>query len=401
MATDILNFDEEVKHSEDALMARTQELQNLLQRGSVSQSALKKAKENVSNARVQLEKCIDTLDKQLVRSSINELWDLESQKDITPQGTLELSGSLTQRVKELYELIIHTNTQYQKIPIANLNHGYMCGLVEDLVTVLRTMSCLQISNKHIISIPDLINGFRHYVEREPETGQYRFLFFSDFIARNIGESDKFFSNMLCIRGSYRRIGRCYAQTDRREIHMYAIRGLKGIEPDPRVTERIMYCDHQYAVCFLNPDDAKAISLYKDQNEKVAIYCDAGAINANTDIIHINGHFFASQELKRNHCTMIPCLSGSVSQQKRMSGLIIDIRMLLDLFASIGGKVLRDELGSLQIYGDIPWHCVVALLEDDEMSRFWEGVPVEEESESDGYDSCDEYYRQYNHYDDDH
>ena len=176
---------------------------------------------------------------------------------------------------------------------------------------------------------------------------------------------------------------------------------KGSEPDPRVTERIIYCDYQYAVCFLNPDDAKAISLYKDQNEKVAIYCDVGAINANTDIIHINGHFFASQELKRNHCTMIPCLSGSVSQQKRMSGLIIDIRMLLDLFASIGGKVLRDELGSLQIYGDIPWHCVVALLEDDEMSRFWEGVPVEEESESDGYDSCDEYYRQYNHYDDDH
>jgi hypothetical protein len=183
--------------------------------------------------------------------------------------------------------------------------------------------------------------------------------------------------------------------------MYAIRGLKGIEPDPRVTEKIRYCDNQYAVCFLNPDDAKAISLYKDQNEKVAIYCDAGAINANTDIVHVNCYFFASQELKQNHGTMIPCLSGSLSQQKRMSGLVIDIRMLLDLFASIGGKVLRDELGTLQIYGDIPWHCVVALLEDDEMSRFWEGVPVEEGSESDGYDSCDEYYRQYNHYDDDH
>jgi hypothetical protein len=312
------------------------------------------------------------------------------------------------------------NSRYVKLPRDWMNLGYMCGLLEDLVVVMRTLSQLNISKTHLVDIPRLITNFVEYMHKEESDSNHRFLFLSDLVLNSHRIIDQIIVNSILSQGNSKRIGiytplddsvlkislpgshNCYANLQMNIRYIYAIQGIYGMSYDPRVTNPITTRNSsysKYAIHFTKKEIAYNIyhnvptTSHRLRSNGLPIYpgtiCRFDRhIHAISDIekisepdsysvnsFSVNSYFVISQKLKNIRDRMSHGISDEISRPKYEAGLIIDIESLVQDYESskINTQIIINEIGTLLISSDIPRKYIIGLIiTDEDLNKFWAG-----------------------------
>lgn len=376
-------------------------------------------------------------EKLISNRVLDEILKLES-KSKSESGSHEYQQDQqdkNEKTRQLYILLTklgRTNSRYLKLPIQWMNLGTNAGLLEDLVVVMRTPTQIGIGASHMVSIEQLMIGFRKFMKIELETKGYiqsRFLFLSYLFititnklsqiqALDIDidvEIGKKLQLAVELQGVSKRIG-IFRDREDNVLYFYAIQGLFGnILYDPRVVQEINHLTFtnvtetknmstkisrisfpKYAIHFTKKEIALKI-WNKEQTEshrsrtngkiiEPGFICRFDrAIHAITSINVQNDtdtesriereekKFVIEKSLKDIRSRMNHGIDDQITRQKYEAGLIIDIEKLANYYKSQDKKdiIFINELNTLLVMDDIPHECLLSCIHTTEqLNQFW-------------------------------
>lgn len=379
------NFRENVTRMDQEIEALEQKSKDVDRK---NREAIKSVRTELFTAKTNRNSYIASNDINIANLILDELYRYEQLKN----DAGFVPDSHCETIRQLYLILSNhgrINARYVKLPRGWMNLGYYCGLLEDMVVVTRTLSQVNISKHQLVSLKELIDGFRAYVEEEKRTmSGHRFTFLTDILSRPGVDIQTVFRKAIHFQGASKRIG---ISTENEIDYYYAIQGIYGLEYDSRVTRPITVNDYlnginvpRYAIHFTKREIARSIfdasptsSHRKRANGKEliqgAICRFDRAIHAITNIEQTPNGFVISSKLKDIRDRMTHGISDTMSRQKYEAGLIFDISVLVNYYESMGVKdlVLLNELETLLVLDDIPHNCLVQLIEtEEELNKFW-------------------------------
>ena len=299
-------------------------------------------------------------------SLIEYLFSLEDRKikDVLPE-TFHAS------VKQSYLILADIDRfcgRYLKLPKSWIELGFIAGVLEDLVVVMRTASQLNISTEHLIPLETIINSLRDDQERFPCLTRL-FRLPRDQLGLAMDKA-------LASQGKAKRIS-VY------DGHYYAIQGLLGgVKFDSRVVKTLTENNCPLSgVHFTKSEIASNIWTQKEttshrtrSNGKSIL---TGAIckfdrpvHALTNIEHKDGYYRIVTTDKDIADRMAHGIKDTEKRAKYESALVIDIKKVI---RTLGPDMVQmNELGTLLVHDDIPHDCLLGLISTDkELAHFWQ------------------------------
>jgi hypothetical protein len=304
---------------------------------------------------------------------ITYLFSLESMKN--EEGLLPESHYAD--VKWVYSSLAdlsRINCRYVKLPKMWVRLGFLAGVLEDLVVVMRTSSQLGISNNHLITLAELTSGLRGCTHTDD--GELRFPFLNKLLEQG-AQVPILLQRAIASQGKARRIA-IYQDT-----HYYAIQGLLGgVKYDPRViTTLTTETAPPFAVHFTTSEIASAIwhsqtttvtkrTSTRSAEIQIGWICKFDrAIHALTNISYDGKYYHIVTSDKDIKDRMTHGIKDTNVRPKYESGLVIDLKVLTAGLPH--GMVQMNELGTLLVGCDIPHEYLLALIStDDELTHFW-------------------------------
>ncbi|QKF94473.1 hypothetical protein QKU48_gp1015 [Fadolivirus algeromassiliense] len=331
----------------------------------------------VTVARTELNKYILDTQNDISNRIINFLFGLEQFKD---HGLLPINYH--DDIKWCYVTLSdlgRLTARYVKLPKSWIPLGYLAGVLEDLVVIMRTAKQLSISPNHLITLDELVNGFDAYTKTETEGPRFPFLTKLFTLSRD--RIIILLKSAIDAQGKARRIA-IYNDLDDGQTYYYAIQGLLGgVKFDSRVVQTLTPdSTPPFAVHFTNKEVALNIwnqtETTAKRNRPSGIPLVVGAIckfdrpiHALTNIEFVDGYYRIVTIDKDIKDRMTHGIKDVNVRPKYESGLVIDLKKLVANMEH--GKVQMNELGTLLVHDDIPHEYLLACLHTDEdLNHFW-------------------------------
>lgn len=269
--------------------------------------------------------------------------------------------------------------RYFKMPKSWILLGFLAGVLEDLVVVMRTVKQMKISSNHLVTIDTLITGYNNYIQTE--TDGSRFPFLTKLFAFSTDQIVTLLKTAINSQGKARRIA-FYNDSNDGQTYYYAIQGLLGgVAFDPRVV-RILTPDNTppFAVHFTVKEVALSIWTKQKTTPKrprtnglpipIGAICKFDRpIHALTNI-EFDGTYYKIVTSDKDIRDRMNCgIKDDNVRPKYESGLVIDLRKLVSMIEP--GKVQINEIGTLLVSDDIPHECLLDCINtDDKLEHFW-------------------------------
>jgi hypothetical protein len=303
----------------------------------------------------------------------------------------KLPAELIEPVREAFIIMGNqskTASRYRKLPLAWLELGAVGAFLEDLVVVMRTPNQVGIADQHLITMDEIIDGFRKQMDpdvySDDEKDEPRFLFMNyAFSGMHIEELTKFIRMCIDSQGKSQRIG-IYHDDDTDTDYYYAIQGIYGgIEFDKRVVTVLTpesFDDPttpRYGVHFTKTNFA--LSIWNKESTKNGKAKGREILNGHImrfdRVIHglscIEKHdndYIISEEYAEIRNRMVHGIT-QMERPKYQAGLVLDIRKIVETLPP--GSVMLNELGTLLVTESIPHECLLACLHTEEqVNKFW-------------------------------
>ncbi len=334
---------------------------------------------DIVTSRMDLNKYIYQYHNDICNKIITALFDLERYKQ---HGVLP--NILHDDVKWCYLILsdfTRSTARYVKLPKSWIPLGFLAGVLEDLVVIMRTGKQLNISPNHLISLEELIGGYDIYNKKVTDRDVARFPFLTKLFTLPRDDIMFLLKNAVDSQGKARRISVYFDKNDNKTYY-YAIQGLlRGVKFDSRVVKTLTSDDTPpFAVHFTTKDVAlniwnKAATTAKrdrpgDAPLQVGAICKFDRpIHALTNIELIDGYYSIVTSDKDIKDRMTHGIKDVNVRCKYESGLVIDLKKLV---ADIPyGKVQMNEIGTLLVHDDIPHQYLLrCLITEDDLNHFW-------------------------------
>jgi hypothetical protein len=299
-----------------------------------------------------------------------------------------ISDESAHLIKSLYLLLSRSFrlwARYKKLPVIWLKLGFMAGLLEDLVVVLRTPGQIGLGLVHLHSEDDILGIIDHLTGPLSDNSfSDRFLFLSHLKTLEHGKAKSLLNLSVKSQGESKRIGMheniCADET--RETFYYALQGIFGrVIYDPRVITILSpgrLDMPKYAIHFTKEDIATKIWTKSviTSHRKREMDIEIGSIcvfdrpiHALTCIEKTGLGFQIDPEMVRIRDRMVHGIDETKKRPKYQAGLVIDLTKLVSILEI--GKVKMNELSTLLVETDIPHSCLVDLLHtEDQLNIFW-------------------------------
>jgi len=314
-------------------------------------------------------------------------------------------------VKELYLLLSRQgrlNVRYVKLPKCWLSIGLFAGILEDLIVILRTPEQIGLGSSHLFTIKNIIEGIELFnIAEIAEGNPVRFLFITKLFEKSFEEISLTLERCVQSQGASRRIGifkepKVVTEENKENddtfttesvvtdtvythkfvptrLYLYAIQGLYGnIVLDPRVTKTLTVDNTPpFGVHFTKEIIAMSIWGNKPNGKVVGgrvpppgTICKFDRPIHGLTCVEYNERSFqiaASHTCIRDR--MVHGINDAVSRPKYQAGLVINLKRLCEVLPC--GAVKMNELGTLLVYEDIPFECLVECLHtNDDLDTFW-------------------------------
>ncbi|MBA42651.1 MAG: hypothetical protein CMF62_01405 [Magnetococcales bacterium] len=257
-------------------------------------------------------------------------------------------------------------SRYKKIPKEWINIGFVGGVLEDLVVILRVSVQLNISKTHLVSNSELVAGLKKI---EPE----RFPFVNKVV--KMIDEDKlidFIKECIILQGDSKRIGTY-------DKYIYAIQGIYGnVEFDERVVTYLndVKSAPRYGVHFTKCEIAQNIwdKIETKNSRSKGRIIPVGEIVRFDRVIHgltcveYDGKNFMIDDLMAKIRDRMVHGIGVMERPKYESGLVIDIHKLIKTLPK--DSIMMNEIGTLLVKENIPRNCIIELLKDEKLDIFW-------------------------------
>jgi hypothetical protein len=265
--------------------------------------------------------------------------------------------------------------RYLKLPKSWIPLGYLAGVLEDLVVIMRTAKQTGISPNHLISLDQLITGLRASYESD-SNNEARFLFMTKLLTQSIENITVFLKNAIDSQGKARRISMF---TENGTFYYYSIQGLLGgVKFDSRVVKE------------LTPDNSPLYALHFTRKELVSKIWNSeettgkrardkplvnGAIckfdrpiHALTNIEYADGYYRIVTTDKDIRDRMSHGIKENNVRPKYEAGLVIDLKRFVTNYP---GNCQINEIGTLLVHIDIPHEYILGCVAtDEELEHFW-------------------------------
>jgi len=342
---------------------------------STSRETSKKIRGDLTTAQTNLNQYILDTSNSIRDLIIDYLFGLEPQKI---NGVLPVS--MYDDVKWCYSTLSDLGrlcSRYVKLPKSWVLLGFLAGVLEDLVVVMRTASQLKISSNHLITLDELTSNIGNCIKTEE--GEIRFPFLGKLFTQDKTLIVTLLKSAIDSQGAARRIA---IYQENQLTYYYAIQGLLGgVKFDSRVVKTLTpdTCP-PFAVHFTTSDVASNIWNQTDTIAKRkrpngqplltgAICKFDRPIHALTNIEFVDGHYRIVTSDKNVKDRMTHGIKDTNVRPKYESGLVIDLKKLVKDLPE--GMAQMNELGTLLVHCDIPHDYLLRLLStDDDLKYFW-------------------------------
>jgi hypothetical protein len=264
------------------------------------------------------------------------------------------------------------------LPKSWLLLGFLAGVLEELVVIMRTASQMGISPNHLITLDELVKGLKISYADDP-INECRFLFMTKLLSQSTERITTLLKSAIDSQGKARRIS-MYTDPNG-TIYYYSIQGLLGhVKFDPRVVKDLtMENTPPYAVHFTKKEVAVKIwnqeettgKRNRDEPLTIGAICRFDRpIHALTNIEYIDGHYRIVTVDKDIKDRMTHGIKDTNVRPKYESGLVIDLKRFVADHPD-PGNIQINEIGTLLVQIDIPHEYLLACLDTDEdLVHFW-------------------------------
>lgn len=342
---------------------------------STSRVTSKKIRGHLTTAQTNLNQNILDTSNNIRDLIIDYLFSLEPQKvsGILPDTMYEDVKWCYSTLSDLGRLC----SRYVKLPKSWVLLGFLAGVLEDLVVVMRTASQLKISPNHLITLDELTTNIGNCIKIDE--GEIRFPFLDKLFNQDKAIIISLLKSAIDSQGQARRIA---IYQENLTTYYYAIQGLLGgVKFDSRVVKTLTTdtCP-SFAVHFTTSDVASNIWNQTDTTAKRkrpngqplvtgAICKFDRPIHALTNIEFVDGYYRIVTFDKDVKDRMCHGIKDTNVRPKYESGLVIDLKKLVNYLPE--GMVQMNELGTLLVHCDIPHEYLLRLLHtDDDIKHFW-------------------------------
>lgn len=342
---------------------------------SSSREASKKARGDMTTAQTNLNLYILSAQASIRDLIIEHLFSLE---------TLKVNGVLPdtmyEDVKWCYSTLSDQGrlcSRYVKLPKSWVLLGFLAGVLEDLVVIMRTASQLKISPNHLITLDELTTNLGNCIKTEE--GEVRFPFIGKLFTQDKAVIIALLKSAIDSQGQARRIA---IFQENNMTYYYAIQGLLGgVKFDSRVVKTLtsdtcpLFAVHftvsEVATNIWNQTDTTAKRKRPNGQPLVtgAICKFDRPIHALTNIEFVEGHYRIVTIDKNVKDRMTHGIKDTNVRPKYESGLVIDLKKLTRDLPE--GMAQMNELGTLLVHCDIPHEYLLQLLStEDDLNHFW-------------------------------
>lgn len=368
------NFDNMVVKLENDIVMTEEKIKQI---NKDDRSLLKKMRGDLLTMQTYLNNFVSDFGIKFATNCVKYMYDLESHK---VDGIL--NDTLCIKIKQLFILVANKHrmsARYLKLPKSWLCLGFLGGVLEDLVVVMRTASQLKISSNHLITLDELIAGYK------TSDVDHRFLFLAKLFSLPQEKISELLLTAINSQGKAKRIS---FYNDGIITYYYAIQGLLGgVKFDDRVVKTLT-CDdsfNDYAVHFTKIDIALNIWNNLPTNgssriRKNGLPIVVGAICKFDRPIHALTNIKYYEETNKCHIIssdkdirdrMTHGIKDVDVRPKYEAGLVFNVRKLVNDFP---GSVQINEIGTLLVHVDILHEYVVKCIHSDEdVEYFWSSL----------------------------
>lgn len=272
------------------------------------------------------------------------------------------------------------HVRYLKLPKSWIPLGFLAGVLEELVVIMRTASQLGISDNHLITLDQLIGGLKKSYADDP-INEDRFLFMTKLLSLPTDQIVALLKSAIDSQGKARRISMYTDPTDQ-TVYYYSIQGLLGhVKFDPRVVKdltpdntppfAVHFTKKEVALKIWNKEETVA-KRNRDGALVVGAICRFDRhIHALTNIEFVDGHYRIVTVDKDIRDRMTHGIKDTDVRPKYESGLVIDLKKLVEDHKDQKGIIQINEIGTLLVQIDIPHEYILACLNTDEdIAHFW-------------------------------
>lgn len=342
---------------------------------STARDVSKKIRGDLTTAQTNLNQYIFDTSNNIRDLIIDYLFSIEPMK---VNGVLP--DSMYDDVKWCYSTLSDLGrlcSRYVKLPKSWVPLGFLAGVLEDLVVVMRTASQLKISSNHLITLDELTTNIGNCIKTED--GEIRFPFLGKLLTQDQAMIISLLKSAIDSQGKARRIA---IYQENQTTYYYAIQGLLGgVKFDSRVVKTLTpeSCP-PFAVHFTTSDVASNIWNQAETTAKRkrpngqplvtgAICKFDRPIHALTNIEFVDDHYRIVSTDKDVKDRMTHGIKDTNVRPKYESGLVIDLKKLTKDLPE--GMVQMNELGTLLVHCDIPHDYLLRLLNTDvDLKHFW-------------------------------
>lgn len=280
-------------------------------------------------------------------------------------------------------------SRYVKLPIAWVSLGFIAGLLEDLVVVMRTASQTGISNSHLITLDELVDGYFKY---EQENHNFtRFPFLTKLFTQDKNKINDMLTTAIKSQGiNCKRVSQYFDESNN-TTYYYAIQGLLGsVKFDNRVVKSLTIDSENlplYAVHFTKKEIAhniwNKIPTTSARKRTNGLDIVTGAICKFDRPIHALTNIACEKEGDKDKYHIITAdkdirnrMTHGIKQTnvrpKYESGLVIDIKKLVSILPKDAVQI--NEIGTLLVHTDIPHDCLLDYLyTNEQINYFWNSL----------------------------